>query len=577
MNGLEAVKSRKENPYATWGERGEENRIEPVTKPAFDVPFRLIPGESIFTIGSCFARNVETELQARGFKVPIRDLFKTRGFKQHDLSIVNNFGTPSIFNELSWALGGETFDEELGFIELAKDKWIDLHLIAGIKPAPLKTVKLRRKALEKSIRSIRDCRVVVMTLGLVELWWDNEYNRYLNSAPLPLVLKRWPGRFELHVLSYEECYTYLRDALNLIFNYCGDDTRLILTVSPVPMMVTHRHSDVIVANSYSKSVLRAVAEQIVTEFDQASYFPSYESVTHSERRLAWMSDMVHVTKEIVAFNVERMVDAFSDQAGSADMLMSDESSNVESDPEVVMLVERGRKARENGEFQFFDEQGHWSAKSQAFAIEHAQALQSQDRLDEAAEVLSQWSGLFAKIALAEIHCDRADYEAAIATITPVCNRTTRGNNHWKILLRASGGLHGVKGVLEAEKKWINTFPRRQGIARLQCARALNKLREFDLAIERLEVVLADFDTANMSATLFLSRLYMSTRQPAKALALLTDLDSLDSDEIMQVERVRAQARSLLADDDQTSPETNPGSFLSRLGRRIPALGNLRRK
>jgi tetratricopeptide (TPR) repeat protein len=93
----------------------------------------------------------------------------------------------------------------------------------------------------------------------------------------------------------------------LLGEVCPAGHRIILTVSPVPLGATFTGSDVAVANCYSKSVLRAAAEAAVAEFDHIEYFPSYESVTLSERALAFAEDQIHVTGPLVAFNVDRMI------------------------------------------------------------------------------------------------------------------------------------------------------------------------------------------------------------------------------------------------------------------------------
>ena len=69
ISGEDALANRRANPFNRWGDRDAPNRFEPIASPAFDVPFRMQPGEAVFTVGSCFARNVETELQARGFEL----------------------------------------------------------------------------------------------------------------------------------------------------------------------------------------------------------------------------------------------------------------------------------------------------------------------------------------------------------------------------------------------------------------------------------------------------------------------------------------------------------------------------
>ena len=74
---------------------------------------------------------------------------------------------------------------------------------------------------------------------------------------------------------------------------------IIVTVSPVSLAATFRPDDVLVANTYSKSVQRAAVEAFVMTHD-AYYFPSYEYVTLTDRKFAWADrDFRHVRQETV--------------------------------------------------------------------------------------------------------------------------------------------------------------------------------------------------------------------------------------------------------------------------------------
>jgi len=57
--------------------------------------------------------------------------------------------------------------------------------------------------------------------------------------------------------------------------------RIILTVSPVPLVATFTDTNVLVASSYSKSVLRAVCGEIDSRYQHVQYFPSYEIIGHA--------------------------------------------------------------------------------------------------------------------------------------------------------------------------------------------------------------------------------------------------------------------------------------------------------
>ncbi|WP_203531257.1 GSCFA domain-containing protein [Pseudoroseicyclus tamaricis] len=90
----------------------------------------------------------------------------------------------------------------------------------------------------------------------------------------------------------------------------------MLTVSPVPMVRSFTGQDVLEANSYSKSLLRVAAEMARERLAFVDYFPSYESVTLTDRSRAYGPDRIHPTAEIVELNVGRMLAAY--RQGPAD-------------------------------------------------------------------------------------------------------------------------------------------------------------------------------------------------------------------------------------------------------------------
>lgn len=299
--------------YRTWPSRREKNRVEPVALPRFSPSFELEPGEKIFTIGSCFARNIETHLDTLGFDVVALRLMddpivQNEQVKNH---ILNKYVPHSILNELSWALedGTTPYPDPDGYLEIGSDQWQDANMHA-VEPGPLDYVRKRRHLVLANTRQIRDCRVVVLTLGLIEAWWDALVGGYINQAPPIRYLKKEPDRFSLHVMTYSEVMTCLNEIHALLSRHLRDDFRVVLTVSPVPLNGTFRDLDVMVANTYSKSVLRATAEEFCTTYDNVDYFPSFESVLTSQRNIAWDDDLIHPTDAIVGANVRRMIKGY---------------------------------------------------------------------------------------------------------------------------------------------------------------------------------------------------------------------------------------------------------------------------
>lgn len=63
------------------------------------------------------------------------------------------------------------------------------------------------------------------------------------------------------------------------FTIADPALRVILTVSPVPLIATATNTRVLAATVYSKSLLRVVAEEATSRYNNVSYFPAYEIAT----------------------------------------------------------------------------------------------------------------------------------------------------------------------------------------------------------------------------------------------------------------------------------------------------------
>lgn len=508
---------RKASPVSSWGNRNHENRVEPIAQPAFDVPFRLEPREAIFTIGSCFARNIEDVLAKRGFRIPMRSLFKTEAFAGLEFEIVNNFGTPSIYNELAWAFGEQEFDYDLGFYEVAPGKFVDLQMVPAVRPAPLELVRARRDGLLRVTREMAQCRVVIMTLGLVELWWDEEAGVYLNSSPLRSILQEAPERFSLHVLNFDECYGYLKSAFDVMFRHGRDDLRVILTVSPVPMMSTHRRIDVITANTYSKSVLRAVAEHLVEEDERITYFPSYETVMLSNRKASFADDLVHVTRPMVGLNVERMLAAFTEGGEPAELSLPDLGEDESA--QAILLAEQARRARLRDDGDFFEQHRQAAETSPRFAGEYARYLFEQKRYRAALEMLGDDESSAAQWLRADIHMALEEYDEVLRIAEEFRKRGTKGAGHWKLMLDAHEARRDREGILGVEALWADTDPRNEAPRLFHVGRALRKAGEPGDALDRLERIIDD-PQLQPASQIELVRALIAAEHPDRALKAL---------------------------------------------------------
>ena len=312
MNGDVALDTRERNEESRWPAPGGENRLTPVARPSFHPSFTFNRADKIFTVGSCFARNIEAQLHSLGFDLPTL-AFTIEGWPGWPNGFLNKYVPHSILNEFRWALDPDsTFPFAEAFIEVEPGLWQDPHGHYPA-PAPLEEVRRRREMSLAVTKQLADSRVLIMTLGLVEAWWDNELRLYLNTRPPQSSVRRQPKRYRFHLLGYDDIIQALESIYNLLRRYGDPNLQILLTVSPVPITSTFTENDVLTANLYSKSVLRAAAEEFVRAHANVDYFPSYESVVLSDRSIAWQEDSVHVTRRLVRVNVERMIRAYCRQ------------------------------------------------------------------------------------------------------------------------------------------------------------------------------------------------------------------------------------------------------------------------
>jgi Flp pilus assembly protein TadD len=456
FSGPKAVETLKSNKFSTWPARQSDlNRVEPVAKPFFRPSFKLLPGASILTIGSCFARNVENALLARGFDLPSRRaITEDEEFKAIGPGVLNNYSVPSIYNELAWALDPEVkFVEEDNFFEIFTDKYVDVHLNHGLKPDALEVVRKRRAAIRASYAELPNCQTIIITLGLTECWLDTKTQLYLNTAPRRSMIREEPERFELHVLDYRETIRFLDMIMELIQRYGRKDRKLILTVSPVPLSSTYRDMDVMVANTYSKAVLRVAAEEIVSRYDFVDYYPSYESITLSARDVAWRDDLVHVQNSIVDINVSRMVEGYV--GGSSD-------HSIGSEEYLAWLTQSldQAPARVVDELNKHLEQFKLDPRLAALGCEAAVKLRRPHDaqtafayIDNAGDpALAQW--LQARIAALN-----GDHTLVAIALAACEERYSKRQPYWDLLVNAHFQLGDVAAALEATKRWAKTFAR----------------------------------------------------------------------------------------------------------------------
>jgi hypothetical protein len=306
---------RSVGEYAQWSFGGPEadaqgyenatgdmaaNRVYREFTPKIKPKFLLGENPSIFTSGSCFAREIEHALHVLGKKV----LSWSPGETSLDPGSFNRYNTFSVINDFRLAHEGG-YNKDL--IWETPVGWVD-YSANGIQPSRESLLETRQSSIDVHQR-IAQADVFVLTLGLIEAWYDLKTETYLNFTPSE-VLAGNLSRFECRITDYEENIKAAKYLINYLRENFNSNLKVIITVSPVPLGVSFTGEDIAQANTLSKSTLRAVAQKIADDDDMVDYFPSYEIVTLSDPHQTWLPDYRHVRREAVARIMQTFIDHY---------------------------------------------------------------------------------------------------------------------------------------------------------------------------------------------------------------------------------------------------------------------------
>lgn len=282
------------------------------TVPGRKPGFSLNPQSTVFAIGSGFARHIEDALGSRGVAVTSLgrddDIMEVRLNPQ--LGLLNKYNPPSIQQEIEWAIGHREFNPE-GLIAVG-DKWSDPYLCQQSPTGTQEAILARRNALRAYFARALKADLVIVTLDLTETWFDRTTRLALTEAPAPGIIKAEPKRFGLKRLSCKAAEDCVRSICMLLRQH-NPDTKIVLTVSPVPMEQTYTTDDIIVANQISKGTLQLAATRTAFITPNVDYFPCYEAAIASDPTHVWEADRRTVRPEMLG----TIMDAFTDRYGLA--------------------------------------------------------------------------------------------------------------------------------------------------------------------------------------------------------------------------------------------------------------------
>ena len=139
--------------------------------------------------------------------------------------------------------------------------------------------------------------VFVFTLGLTEGWRSKRDGAVFPLAPGVAAGEMDPEKYEFVNFTVAEVTADLRGFVERL-RKVNPAAKIILTVSPVPLMATFENRHVLTATTYSKAVLRVAAEEISRSQEKVWYFPSYEIITGNySRGMYYEDDLRSVTTQ----------------------------------------------------------------------------------------------------------------------------------------------------------------------------------------------------------------------------------------------------------------------------------------
>lgn len=286
-------------------ERVAPEAIDPVTATRF----QLTRTDRVATAGSCFAQHIARTLQRQGFNYLVSDADPTlspevaqqRGFGMYSARYGNIYTARQLL---------QLFDRAHGDFHPLDQAWLrdDGRQVDPFRPQieprafarPVDVEFARKRHLLDVRRMFSELDVFVFTLGLTEGW-----RRRADGAVFPLAPGVAGGRFDPALYEFVNFSTdeVLNDLRQFMLRLRGVNprARMIVTVSPVPLIATYENRHVLVSTVHSKSVLRAAAGALANSDERVEYFPSYEIITGMPSRGAYFeADLRSVTEAGVA-------------------------------------------------------------------------------------------------------------------------------------------------------------------------------------------------------------------------------------------------------------------------------------
>jgi hypothetical protein len=311
-------------PYAYWRHgvaRVPASQIDPVVEP----PFRFGVRDKVVTAGSCFAQHIGRYLSSNGCNFLITEA--PHPFIADSAAQALNYGVYSARygNVYTARQLVQLFDRAYGRFAPSENYWREGEGVVidpfrpQIQPGGFNSIRELDIDRERHFSAVRAAfetlDIFIFTLGLTEAWRSR-----VDGAVFPLCPGVAGGEYSAQA---HEFVNFTVDEVVADINHflarmrgVNPKARVILTVSPVPLVATAERRHVIVSTMCSKSILRVACDVLERSAANVAYFPSYEIVAGgyggadyfaADRRSVTQEGVAHVMSVFERHFVRRSV------------------------------------------------------------------------------------------------------------------------------------------------------------------------------------------------------------------------------------------------------------------------------
>lgn len=279
--------------------------------------FPISRDERLFTAGSCFAQRLSRALVAQGYNwidaEPAPPMLEPAHRQACSYGVFsartgNIYTTAMLRQWVSWAFDGAPDDPE---IWTGEDGRVQDPFRPEIEPGGFadadELIRARTRTLDALRGALGKADVLIFTMGLTEAWINADSGLVYPSCPGTVAGAFDPACHQLVNFGFSEVHRDLSWTLDRL-RAVNPGLRVVLTVSPVPLTATAEPGGhALVANTYTKSLLRTVAGELARGLEFVDYFPGYEFVaTPPFRAMFYAPNM----RTVDPFGVEFVMDHF---------------------------------------------------------------------------------------------------------------------------------------------------------------------------------------------------------------------------------------------------------------------------